>query len=217
MYVTPNCFLLIWTQPDGTRRLAASRPTRARLHTSTNSHTNLQAPASDSKFAKLLADCKDWGLTRFITINSGGAVLETASPMDVGLNFFTVPGKGPYATLARCACCSPAASERIHLNLCIARQSVWTRVLVCVVMNPRVMSHVWQGPRHMRHLGRMYSAMTPYTVHILFIIFFFSRIFLLPTSCLGPFPYLLLVRARLLSHVHTHVFRGHGGQRRQAV
>lgn len=32
------------------------------------------APA-DGKFAKLLADCKDWGLCRFITINAAGAVL----------------------------------------------------------------------------------------------------------------------------------------------
>ena len=37
------------------------------------------------------------------TINAGGAVLETAAPMDVGLNFFEIPGKGPYATLARYA------------------------------------------------------------------------------------------------------------------
>ena len=55
---------------------------------------------AESKFAQLIADCKDWGLCRFITINAGGAVLETASPMDVGLNFFEVPGKGQYATLA---------------------------------------------------------------------------------------------------------------------
>ena len=48
---------------------------------------------ADSKFAKLMADCKDWGLCRFITINPAGAVLETASPMDVGLNFFEIPGK----------------------------------------------------------------------------------------------------------------------------
>jgi hypothetical protein len=61
-----------------------------------------EMPPSEGKFAKLIADCKDWGLCRFITINAGGAVLETASPMDVGLNFFNVPGKGPYATLARC-------------------------------------------------------------------------------------------------------------------
>ena len=33
------------------------------------------APA-DGKFAKLLADCKDWGLCRFITINAAGAVLD---------------------------------------------------------------------------------------------------------------------------------------------
>jgi hypothetical protein len=59
------------------------------------------APAQDGKFANLMADCKDWGLCRFITINAGGAVLETASPMNVGLSFFNVPLKGQYATLAR--------------------------------------------------------------------------------------------------------------------
>ena len=59
------------------------------------------APAQDGKFASLMADCRDWGLCRFITINAGGAVLETASPMNVGLSFFNVPGKGQYATLAR--------------------------------------------------------------------------------------------------------------------
>ena len=59
------------------------------------------APAQDGKFANLMADCRDWGLCRFITINAGGAVLETASPMNVGLSFFNVPGKGQYATLAR--------------------------------------------------------------------------------------------------------------------
>lgn len=61
-----------------------------------------ETAASEGKFAKLIADCKDWGLCRFVTINACGAVLETASPMDVGLNFFNVPGKGFYATLARC-------------------------------------------------------------------------------------------------------------------
>ena len=30
--------------------------------------------------------------------------------MDVGLNFFEVPGKGPYATLARCVACARGAA-----------------------------------------------------------------------------------------------------------
>ena len=31
--------------------------------------------------------------------------------MDVGLNFFEVPGKGPYATLARCVCVAVCARD----------------------------------------------------------------------------------------------------------
>ena len=79
-------------------RLATAKPARASELRMADAKSG-----SDSKFAKLLADCKDWGLCRFITINAAGAVLETASPMDVGLNFFEVPGKGQYATLARYA------------------------------------------------------------------------------------------------------------------
>jgi hypothetical protein len=61
----------------------------------------MMAGGAESKFAKLMADCKDWGLCRFITINPSGAVLETASPMDVGLKFFDIPGK---VGLLRVAC-----------------------------------------------------------------------------------------------------------------
>ena len=48
---------------------------------------------AESKFAQLIADCKDWGLCRFITINAGGAVLETAQPDGCGFELFRGAGK----------------------------------------------------------------------------------------------------------------------------
>jgi len=151
VYITPNCFLLIWTQPDGN---GASQPRapHARVYTRPHTHT-----LTCRRRRRTASSPSCWPTART------GDSLDS-SPSTVEGQYSRPRRQWTWvSTFSRCRArapmlrlrgvrAAPPLPAREFTCTCASPDRVFERASSCVVMNPRDMSHVWQGPRHMRHI-----------------------------------------------------------------